>query len=239
MSRLRCQTRMLLLPGTWSIFGLSFGVGSDRTMRTHVKFIGVPTPLEVAILGFPRTRKGENGPLLELVEYAEPLSTGVQPVPGNVGFAHLCLFVDEIHDEYRRLSEQGVVFRSQPVRITAGMNEGGYVCYFVDPDGNGLEFFQPPDVASRQAMSAPPMNQTRVASPQRVHSERLHRRRMISARTSPHSRPPPRRQLVARVRAGSISWSYALSHGHHDHEACASPPTYSGCTGVDECDKAT
>jgi catechol 2,3-dioxygenase-like lactoylglutathione lyase family enzyme len=121
------------------------------------EFIGVPTAvLEVAILGFPGTRKGENGPLLELVEYAEPLSTGVQPVPGNVGFAHLSLFVDEIHDEYRRLSEQGVVFRSQPVRITAGMNEGGYVCYFVDPDGNGLEFFQPPDVASRQARSAPP-----------------------------------------------------------------------------------
>jgi len=107
------------------------------------EFVGVPGAiLEVAILSLPG-KTAESRVLLELVQYAHPLSQGAQPAPGDVGFAHLSLLVREIHEEYRRLGELGVFFRSQPVAITEGMNQGGYVCYFVDPDGNGLEFFQP------------------------------------------------------------------------------------------------
>jgi catechol 2,3-dioxygenase-like lactoylglutathione lyase family enzyme len=108
------------------------------------EFVGVPEAvLEVALLRLPSERGG-NGVVLELVEYVRPVGAGEQPSPGDVGFAHLSMEVDEIEGEFKRLSAQGVSFRTPPVAITAGVNEGGYVCYFVDPDGNGLEFFQPP-----------------------------------------------------------------------------------------------
>lgn len=108
------------------------------------EFVGVPgAVLEVAILAQPG-QTGPHGVLLELIEYVQPISSGVQPEPGGIGFCHLSLTVDEIHDEYRRLSANGASFRSEPVAITAGANAGGFVCYFTDPDGNGLELFQPP-----------------------------------------------------------------------------------------------
>jgi catechol 2,3-dioxygenase-like lactoylglutathione lyase family enzyme len=108
------------------------------------EFVGVPgAVLEVALLRLASETTG-NDALLELVEYVQPLGAGKQPAPGDVGFSHLSMEVDDIHDEFKRLSQQGVSFRSTPVAITAGTNEGGYVCYFVDPDGNGLEFFQLP-----------------------------------------------------------------------------------------------
>jgi catechol 2,3-dioxygenase-like lactoylglutathione lyase family enzyme len=109
------------------------------------EFVGVPgAVLEVAILAPP----GTGGAALELVEYVEPRSVGVHPTPGEVGFAHLSLLVDGIHREYQRLTDRGVSFCSAPVAITVGANAGGCVCYFVDPDGNGLELFEPPRSAS-------------------------------------------------------------------------------------------
>jgi catechol 2,3-dioxygenase-like lactoylglutathione lyase family enzyme len=107
------------------------------------QLVGLPDAiLEVAMLQMP-SQRGDHA-VLELVEYAKPLSASKQPSPGDVGFAHLSLLVDDIHNEYKRLHDQGISFQSPPVAITEGMNRGGYVCYFVDRDGNGLEFFQPP-----------------------------------------------------------------------------------------------
>ena len=45
---------------------------------------------------------------------------------------------------YRRLSERGVHFVSEPVAITAGVNAGGATVYLEDPDGNTLEFVTAP-----------------------------------------------------------------------------------------------
>jgi catechol 2,3-dioxygenase-like lactoylglutathione lyase family enzyme len=104
--------------------------------------------LEVAILD-PPGAAGEDTPLLELVQYENPASTGDTPAPGTRGFAHLSFVVDDIHSLYRDLVTYDVRFRSAPVAITAGVNTGGYVCYFVDPDGNGLELFQPAPVAGK------------------------------------------------------------------------------------------
>jgi catechol 2,3-dioxygenase-like lactoylglutathione lyase family enzyme len=110
---------------------------SDYTRR----FIGVADAiLEVALLRAP----GPPELLLELVEYAYPRARGDPPTPGEVGFAHLSFVVDDIHEHYARLVTAGVRFRSAPVEIAAGINMGGFVCYFVDPDGNGLELFQRP-----------------------------------------------------------------------------------------------
>jgi catechol 2,3-dioxygenase-like lactoylglutathione lyase family enzyme len=98
--------------------------------------------LEVALLRAP----GVAGLVLELVQYAYPVASGSQPSPGELGFAHLSFFVDDIHRQYQQLSAAGVRFQSPPVSITAGMNAGGFVCYFADPDENGLELFQRPEM---------------------------------------------------------------------------------------------
>ena len=96
--------------------------------------------LDVAMLRHPATP----AVVLELIEYVRPRSTGKAPAPGEPGFAHLSLLVDDIRSDHRRLTAADVRFRSAPVEITAGVNAGGFVCYLVDPDGNGLELFQPP-----------------------------------------------------------------------------------------------
>ena len=48
--------------------------------------------------------------------------------------------VSDIHDEYRRLSGQGVQFIRAPVQEFWG----GWVATFLDPDGNTLQFLQKP-----------------------------------------------------------------------------------------------
>jgi len=107
------------------------------------EFIGVPDAvLEVALLKLPAPDTGA-APLLELVEYVYPECAGSSPRPGMRGFFHLSFLVADIEDEYQRLTRAGATFVSAPVEITAGTNRGGWVCYFSDPDGNGLELFQP------------------------------------------------------------------------------------------------
>ena len=50
------------------------------------------------------------------------------------------LGVSDIHDEYRRLSEQGVDF----IRVPEQEGWGGWVATFLDPDGNILQLLQQP-----------------------------------------------------------------------------------------------
>ena len=46
--------------------------------------------------------------------------------------------------EYERMRAHGVRFRSEPVAIEAGINKGGFTCYFLDPDDITLEIIQAP-----------------------------------------------------------------------------------------------
>ena len=59
------------------------------------------------------------------------------------GNTHLCIVVSDLNAAYRDLQSKGVKFKSNPVPITAGPNQGGLVVYFFDPDGYVLEMFQP------------------------------------------------------------------------------------------------
>ena len=45
---------------------------------------------------------------------------------------------------YEELKARGVEFRSPPVEITAGANQGGWGVYLLDPDGITVELFQRP-----------------------------------------------------------------------------------------------
>lgn len=80
---------------------------------------------------------------LELVEYVHPRR---QPAPlerCQPGTGHMAFVIRDVHDRYEDLRRNGVRFVSPPTAITAGINAGGYCCYFLDPDGITLEFVQP------------------------------------------------------------------------------------------------
>ena len=81
---------------------------------------------------------------LELVEYVEPRHEQVPLERAMPGTGHLAFAVDDATKEHERLSTLGVRFLSEPNAITSGVNEGGYACYFLDPDDITLELVQPP-----------------------------------------------------------------------------------------------
>jgi catechol 2,3-dioxygenase-like lactoylglutathione lyase family enzyme len=94
--------------------------------------------LSVASLG-----AGEGGPSIELAQYlnqpGEPLAAGTN----QAGSSHLCLVVSGLSACCADLKAKGVVFKSDPVSITEGPNQGGLVVYLSDPDCYTVELFQP------------------------------------------------------------------------------------------------
>ncbi|MCW2892784.1 MAG: Glyoxalase/bleomycin resistance protein/dioxygenase [Actinomycetia bacterium] len=109
------------------------------------RLVGYPDAhLRVAQLVVPGQPRGLSSHDLELVEYVSP--RGVRGDPGicNPGAAHLAITVDDIHARYEKLTAAGARFSSPPNAITAGVNKGGFTCYFEDPDQIVLELVQPP-----------------------------------------------------------------------------------------------
>lgn len=95
---------------------------------------------QLTIEGIPAVRSGH---LLELIEYVNPRGEPTDTTTNRPGSAHLAFQVDDLQAEYQRMKALGVRFRSEPVRITAGPNEGGWTVYFLDPDNITLEMVQP------------------------------------------------------------------------------------------------
>ena len=57
----------------------------------------------------------------------------------------LAFTVEDIHNEFKRLSAHGVKFKAEkPVAIQQGFNKGSYSICFTDPDGITFELLQPP-----------------------------------------------------------------------------------------------
>jgi catechol 2,3-dioxygenase-like lactoylglutathione lyase family enzyme len=109
------------------------------------RLVGYPDArLRVAQLAVPGQPRGVSTHDLELVEYVQPRGVRGDVNICNPGAAHLAITVDDIDDVYRRLRSVGVVFFSTPNRIAAGVNTGGFACYFQDPDQIVLELLQPP-----------------------------------------------------------------------------------------------
>jgi len=105
--------------------------------------------LKVAQFALPGQPRGRSTHDLELLEFVAPRGTRGDIGICNPGAAHLAIGVDDIQARYRRLTDAGVRFFSPPNLITAGINEGGFTCYFHDPDQIVLEMVQPPDVQRR------------------------------------------------------------------------------------------
>jgi catechol 2,3-dioxygenase-like lactoylglutathione lyase family enzyme len=112
------------------------------------RLVGYPDArLLVAQLRVPVAPTGTvSSHTLELVEYVVPRPAPVPLERALPGTGHLAFAVDDIAAEHDRLRAAGVRFVSAPNAITAGVNTGGWACYFVDPDGITLELVQPPAV---------------------------------------------------------------------------------------------
>lgn len=109
------------------------------------RLVGHPEAhLKVAQFVVPGEPRGLSTHDLELVEYVVPRLERVTPEVWRPGAAHLAIAVDDIHERYEHLTALGVRFVSSPNLITAGINEGGFTCYFLDPDSIVLEMVQPP-----------------------------------------------------------------------------------------------
>ncbi len=100
--------------------------------------------LRIAQLSVPGQARGISSHDLELVEYVEPRGLPYGGGRHRPGASHLAFTVEDARGEYGRLIAEGVRFVSPPQAITAGVNEGGYTCYFLDPDEITLELVQPP-----------------------------------------------------------------------------------------------
>jgi catechol 2,3-dioxygenase-like lactoylglutathione lyase family enzyme len=79
---------------------------------------------------------------LELFEYSTPRGVPADVRTNNPGSSHVSLYVDDLPAAYAELKAKGVRFRSAPVAIDSGANEGGYSVYMLDPDGITVELFQ-------------------------------------------------------------------------------------------------
>lgn len=100
--------------------------------------------LRIAQFALPGQPRGLSTHDLELVEYVAPRGRRGDTNICNPGAAHLAFAIDDINDRYERLAAAGIHFFSPPNGITGGVNEGGFTCYFHDPDQIVLEMVQPP-----------------------------------------------------------------------------------------------
>ncbi len=103
------------------------------------EIVGIPD----CVVQAAHLRVPGSGHIIELFQYA-PQGQPARLSPSTPGHAHLCFLVEDLPAAYAELVAQGVRFVSPPVRITAGVNTGGYGAYMFDPDGINLELFQPP-----------------------------------------------------------------------------------------------
>lgn len=105
-------------------------------------FAGRVTGIEGAHLKIAYVQLGNHQ--IELIQYLWPPGEKLDVRTMNVGSAHICFNVENIHAMVEEMRGKGVAFKSDPQEIPTGPNKSGYAVYFTDPDGITLEFIQPP-----------------------------------------------------------------------------------------------
>ena len=106
--------------------------------------LGYPdAAIEIAQLKFAEGAPPPSGHVLELISYEHPASAAADPERSTLGSGHLAFVVDDIFETAEVLERLGACFINSPVRITEGINTGGWAAYLHDPDGVTLELLQP------------------------------------------------------------------------------------------------
>jgi catechol 2,3-dioxygenase-like lactoylglutathione lyase family enzyme len=128
------------------VLGLEYVRGQIQENEYTSKLVGFPNVrLKVAQLRIPGVPVTVSGHHIELVEYERPRGDAIPLDTNRPGVGHWCFITNDIHTDFERLKSKGVVFKSEsPNYIAAGVNTGGYTCYFLGPDGITLEMLQPP-----------------------------------------------------------------------------------------------
>jgi lactoylglutathione lyase len=121
------------------------GMTLVRRRKADAEYIGMQTGcpgvcLDVA--SFQAT--SDNRQTLEVVQYVTNSGPVSEQATNRAGCAHLCLMIDDLRAAYDALRGQGVLFKTEPVAITSGPNQGGLTVYLFDPDGFTIELFQAP-----------------------------------------------------------------------------------------------
>lgn len=115
-----------------------------RRPQVDNDYVGLQTGYPGVVLSVASFKVTPESPQsLEVVQYLSHAGPPAETATNRVGNTHLCLTVTDLRACYAALQAQGVHFKSEPVTITAGPNQGGLVVYFFDPDGYTLELFQP------------------------------------------------------------------------------------------------
>ena len=85
---------------------------------------------------------GDDGHMLEFIQYFEPPSSDGHVALNKLGATHVCFLVDDLRKAHETLTAKGVSFVTDP--IFAKTPDGGDwgVVYFQDPEGNWLEFIE-------------------------------------------------------------------------------------------------
>ena len=103
--------------------------------------------VRMAHLAFP----GE-GTRVELFEYLAPEGGHIAGRPADVGFAHVCVLVDDLVPVLERLRAAGGRPLSDVIDVDTGANRGSRALYLRDPDGHVVELFdRGPGAAGAQA----------------------------------------------------------------------------------------
>ncbi len=74
---------------------------------------------------------------IELIQFRKPLGDGKTRQPKNAGAFHLGVFVKDVRATYKKLSDRGVKFNSEP-----RLRGGTYTASLSDPDGVTLELME-------------------------------------------------------------------------------------------------
>jgi glyoxylase I family protein len=122
-----------------------FGVEPDFVERSSGPGLDAATGLDGAVVKWAFVTLGSSK--LELLEYETPPGADRAIGSADVGCAHVCFTVDDIHQAHEELAGKGVEFRTLPTRLGDPL-EGYWMCHFVDPDGLPMELFQLPSTAS-------------------------------------------------------------------------------------------
>lgn len=85
--------------------------------------------------------------VLELIEWQQPQGADNTRTGSDVGSIHIAFEVSDIHADYERLRAKGIEFLAPPHTFadedgSPGL-KGATFAYITDPDGIGLELFQP------------------------------------------------------------------------------------------------
>lgn len=127
------------------VLGLTLVHQQDQSNDYTRRLVGYPdAELRIAQLAIPGQDRRVSTHDLELVQYTVPYGEPFGPDRYRPGASHLALCVRDAKTEHARLTRLGVAFVSEPQQITAGVNRGGFTCYFLDPDDITLELVQPP-----------------------------------------------------------------------------------------------